>query len=127
MVSSANTWLQFKEEVIRLLRFKAMQGDKVFLGNPLFQSSSGVRDFKFIADKIHARLEGWKCKLLSRVGRTTLIKLVIQSIPVYCMSTFSVSNAICDELDCLARKFWWTGDVKRHCHLPYYLGIHLSA
>lgn len=40
-------------------------------------------------------------------GRRTLINAVAQSIPTYAMSSFNISNKVCDKLDSLSRRFWW--------------------
>lgn len=56
---------------------------------------------------MHNRLAGCQHKRLSQVGKATLIKSVIQAIPVYSMSTFKVPVTICKELDSLTRRFWW--------------------
>ena len=48
-----------------------------------------LRDFDFLRERVHTSLEGWKCKLLWRAGRMTLIKLVIRGLPMYSMPTFT--------------------------------------
>lgn len=55
---------------------------------------------------VQSRLEGWQIQLLSRVRRATLIRLVIQAIPIY-ISTFRVPKGICEDLNNMARHFWW--------------------
>lgn len=36
-----------------------------------------------LIDKLNSKLQGWKTKLLSQAGRTTLISSVLQSLPLY--------------------------------------------
>lgn len=55
------------------------------------------------------KLEGWKAKLLFRRGRVTLLKLVINSLPIYFMSLFKISHGIPDEIKKLQRCFLWGG------------------
>ena len=50
---------------------------------------------------------GWRSKYLSWTGMKTLINAVVQSVPNYTMSTFSIPNKVCEKLDSLARRFWW--------------------
>lgn len=45
--------------------------------------------------KISSHLEGWRAKLLSYVGRHTLVKHVITSIPLYSMGVGKVLVGIC--------------------------------
>ena len=50
---------------------------------------------------------GGEVRLLSWVGRSTLIKTMAQALPTYTMSTFDIPSKVCDKLDALTRKFWW--------------------
>ena len=53
------------------------------------------------------KLQRWKEKLLSQVGREVLIKVVIQTIPTYIMSCFKLPKVLIKDLEILTRKFWW--------------------
>ena len=66
-----------------------------------------VADFHFLVDKLTSKLQGWKAKLLSQAGITTLISSVLQSIPLYTFSCFKVPDTICKKLDSIVRDFWW--------------------
>ncbi|POO02995.1 hypothetical protein TorRG33x02_010560 [Trema orientale] len=61
-----------------------MQCNEYFSGNPLFLSDNRIKDF----------------------SRTTLIKSFIQGIPTYYI--------LCEDLDKVVQRFWWTGDLKPH-------------
>ena len=69
-----------------------------------------VADFHYLVDKLSSKLQGWKAKLLSQAGRTTLIHLVVQSLPLYTFSCFRVPESICNKLDPITRSFWWGHD-----------------
>uniref|UniRef100_A0A2N9FG91 Reverse transcriptase domain-containing protein n=1 Tax=Fagus sylvatica TaxID=28930 RepID=A0A2N9FG91_FAGSY len=69
------------------------------------------RDFKFLQDKIVARLLGWRSETLSWAGRSTLIKSVANAFPTYTFSTFNISHKVCDKLDASTRRIW--GNPKR--------------
>ncbi|PON62373.1 hypothetical protein PanWU01x14_138980 [Parasponia andersonii] len=114
LVLSSNCRQDVRDSITDLLGYKEMHGDETFLGNPLFLSNSRVRDFKFLKDAVYSRLEGWKCKLLSRAGRTTLIKSVVQSIPTYSIASFNLPISLCEDLDKAIRKFWWTGSLEKN-------------
>lgn len=70
-------------------------------------SRAPSKDLAFLQDKLETKLSGWRSKCLSWEGRRTLINAVAQSIPTYAMSSFNISNKVCDKLDSLSRRFWW--------------------
>ena len=53
------------------------------------------------------KLQGWKEKLISQVGREVLIKFFIQAIPTYTTSCFKLPKGLIKELEVLISKFWW--------------------
>ena len=61
------------------------------------------------------KLQGWKEKLLSQVGREVLIKSVIQAIPTYSMSCFKLPKGLIKNIEAMIRKFWWgySGDSRK--------------
>ena len=42
------------------------------------------------------------------MGRATLIKSVAQACPIYAMSTCIFPKKLCNNLDAIVRKFWWS-------------------
>ena len=65
------------------------------LGMPLFFSPNKTKDLSFVKEKLEAQISGWKCRSLSRMGRTTLIKSVAQSIPLYGMASVKFPRGLC--------------------------------
>lgn len=84
-----------------------MKPDFIYLGNALVLGKNQKREFNKIKDCVQSRLEGWQSKLLSKVGKATLINSVVQAIPAYTVSTFSLPRGLCNELDAMVRRFWW--------------------
>ena len=63
------------------------------------------------------RLQGWKEKFLSKVGREILIKAVAQAIPTYTLNCFRLPKTWCDELNSLIAQYWWGQSIdKRKIH-----------
>lgn len=56
-------------------------------------------------------MEDWKCKLLSKAGRATLLKSVIQAMYLYQMSSLKFASKICKDIDKASKFFWWKGKV----------------
>ena len=46
--------------------------------------------------------------ILSKAGKEVVIKTVAQSIPTYTMGVFQLLVKLCDELNALCAKFWWS-------------------
>jgi len=43
-----------------------------------------------------------------------MIKVVVQSIPVYSMSVFKLPVDLCKDIEAMIRKFWWgSGDARK--------------
>lgn len=60
---------------------------------------------------MNKRLSRWQGHFLSIVGRITLAKSVLQSIPNYIMQFVLLSVSICDDIDKKCRSFVW-GDIE---------------
>ena len=73
--------------------------------------------WKPVVEKIQNRLASWKAKILSKAGRLTLIKSVLNSLPIYYMSMFKMPKAIALKIEKLQRSFFWGGSsgVKMGC------------
>ena len=93
-----------------------MDKDEVYLGNCLVFGRQ-KKEFEKLKERIYIRLEGWKNKMLSRVGKPTLIKAVVQAIPTYSMSIFKIPKGVCEEMDVITRRFWWGVKSGKHNYL----------
>ena len=69
---------------------------------------SRIAAFRSIVDRVWKRLQDWKLKFLSQVGREILIKAVLQAIPTYCISVFLLPKLLCSELNSLTQNFLWS-------------------
>lgn len=88
-----------------------------YLGLPTQVGRSKTQVFNFLMERIRKKLKGWKEKNLSFLGRGVLIRAVIQAIPTYVMSTFLISQGICDRIEKAICRFWWGGNEdKRMIH-----------
>ncbi len=97
----------FSRQVKDMWGFKQLPKYSKYLGVLLFLSLNKSKDFVFVKEKLEARISGWKGKCLSQMGRTTLIKSVAMSAPIYAMSAFKLPKRLCSSLDAMIRKFWW--------------------
>ena len=78
-----------------------------YLGLPSFIGRDKKSCFVNMKERIWARMQGWKEKLLSQARKEVMIKAVIQSIPAYSMSVFKLPASLCKEIEMMIRRFWW--------------------
>ncbi|KAL2965515.1 hypothetical protein AAZX31_16G065700 [Glycine max] len=81
-----------------------------YMGFRILSSRVKNEDFPYILNHLHSRLVGWKEKTLSWFGRVTLLKLVLNLIPIYSMKKFWIPHGICDAIDRISRSFIWGND-----------------
>lgn len=98
---------------------------KYVLGEYVDYGRLKVKELGRLKEKIQLCLASWKQKLLSTVGKTTLINSIIHAILNYIMSTFKIPLTVYKVLDAVACRFWWGGveDKKRYCALKNWRSI----
>jgi hypothetical protein len=107
---SKNVVMQVKEEIKRIFLAPDIDGTFVHLGHPLIlPSKDRSAAYNFVYEKFKSKLSSYKANRLSHAARLTLIKLVLSSIPVYCMSNILFSKKFLSKLTTIIRNFWWTG------------------
>ena len=103
---------QFISQIKHTWGLNTLPQNATYLGVPLFLSKRKNKDFRFIKEKLDNKLCGWKSKNLSWSGRATLIKSVVQAIPIYAMSAILLLKGLCDQLDASICRFWWNLKAK---------------
>lgn len=83
-----------------------------YLGVPAEWGGSKIQGLKWLKEKVLAKLEGWKGKLLNQAGKEVLIKFVIQAIPNYIMAILTLPKTFCNSLTSAVAKFWWRSSGK---------------
>lgn len=89
------------------LQVNLVQNPSKYLGMDFKLRGNRCADFQFLVDKLQSRLQGWKIRLLSQAGRSTLISSVLQALPLYTFACFKVPDTICNKMDSIVRSFWW--------------------
>lgn len=72
--------------------------------------------FEPLLDKIRARISGWKARILSFGGRITLIKSVLNSIPIYTLASMMVPKGVLVRIERLMASFLWNAQGERMAH-----------
>ena len=63
--------------------------------------------FTCLKEQIWKKLQGYKEKFLSKLGKKILIKVVAQAIPKYAMSIFCLLNNLLEEINSVLAEFGW--------------------
>ena len=114
---SANTTRQMRESIMAILGISKMLTKDRYLGLPIMVGRAKKRKFQSIKDRMWKRLRGWQGKLLSAAGKATLIKAVVQAIPLYAMSCFKFPKSFVHDLNMIIARFWWgSGREKKGIH-----------
>ncbi|XP_057774901.1 uncharacterized protein LOC130993882 [Salvia miltiorrhiza] len=82
----------------------------LYLGTKIGGRSNGVSEWKFLVDKVSNKIASWRKRPLSLAGRITLVKAVLQSIPVYQLAYAFIPKTVLKNLNSLFSRFLWGGD-----------------
>nr|GEW13194.1 RNA-directed DNA polymerase, eukaryota [Tanacetum cinerariifolium] len=77
-----------------------------YLGSIVGGSMHRRQSWIDIVDKVKKRLSKWKLQSLSIGGRSTLVKAVLGTIPIFNFSIFKVSRGVLRELEGIRRQFF---------------------
>jgi hypothetical protein len=75
--------------------------------------------FENVVEKIKAKTQGWKCKVLSQATRITFAQSVLSLIPMYSMTSISLPKSICSQIDTNIRNFIWGYTDSGRVHPPF--------
>ena len=106
MFFSKNTDAQVQEAIKSSLNVPAIQHYEKYLGLSSFVGREKKACFIQIKERIWAKMQGWKEKLLSQAGKEVMMKAMVQSIPTYSMSVFKLPVSLCKDIEAMIQKFW---------------------
>ena len=109
---SPNTGDHAKQQMRLIMSINQEASAERYLGLPVSVGKSKKKAFEYIKQKVWARIQGWKQKLLSKAGKEILVKAVAQAIPTYAMSCFDLTKGLCDELSTIIGRYWWSQQDK---------------
>ncbi|XP_038986473.1 uncharacterized protein LOC120111970 [Phoenix dactylifera] len=102
---SSSTRQEEKNSIMEILGVAEQDGMMRYLGVPLSGRRLRGRDCTFLEASIRQRVEGWQRHSLSMMGRITLVRLVLSSIPTYLLSTSFILVAVLRTIEQLLRSF----------------------
>lgn len=80
-----------------------------YLGIQVGAKMTRVKSWDPVVDTIRNRLASWKVRHLSIGGRVTLLKSVLESLPVYYLSLYKAPKAVVVNIEQIMRRFLWAG------------------
>ena len=115
---SPNVTMEDKLDIVNLTRISETHFLGKYLGFPLIHKGRRRNEFHFVVERVQAKLDGWKSKCLSPVGRLVLIKVAVTAIPEYTMQCHKLPAKVCEEVNKLVRNFLWGSTMdKKKMHL----------
>lgn len=79
-----------------------------YLGCPIFyRRKQKAYDQKMI-QRVGSKIQAWKGKILSYGGRAILIKHVLQSTPIHCLSVMNSPMNVLHQVQRMIAQFFWT-------------------
>ena len=102
-------------ELVDFLGVSKVREYEKYLGLLAMVGRKKKESLNYIKERVWHKLQGWKEKLLSQVGKEVLLKAVVQEIPTFAMSCFKLPTGLIQDIERLIRKFWWgqQGDQRR--------------
>jgi hypothetical protein len=109
---STNTKIWCKQGVLNVLHISGEARTEIYLGLPVYVGRSRAQTFQYLKDRIWKKIQGWKEKFLSKMGKDILIKACAQAIPTFAMSCFDLTKTLCEEMSTMICRFWWAQQDK---------------
>ncbi|KAJ0923638.1 putative RNA-directed DNA polymerase [Helianthus annuus] len=85
----------------------------MYLGLKVGGNMNKFNNWSPVIETFEARLSLWKASTLSIGGRTTLIKSVLDSLPLYYFSLYQAPMAVLNKLEKIRRDFLWGDTLAR--------------
>jgi len=79
----------------------------IYLGLEVGGNPRRKKFWEPVLNKLKSRLNVWKGRFLSMVGRLCLIKSVLSAIPLFYLSLFKPPEVVCKSIIRIQRRFLW--------------------
>ena len=105
MVFSKNITSSLKTELLAHLQMVEVEYHAKYLGLPTILGRSKKAIFASIKERVRKKLQRFKGKFLSSVGKEVLPKAVAQAIPTYAISIFKLPDTLFGKIHATFAKF----------------------
>lgn len=83
----------------------------IYLRCPIFHLRKQQGYYKQMVQKVSSKLQAWKGKLLLYGGTVVLIKHVLQSIPIHCLSVMNPPLNVLSTIHKMMAQFFWSSCI----------------
>ncbi|GJR66188.1 putative RNA-directed DNA polymerase [Tanacetum coccineum] len=97
-------------EIVSLARFIKCSHDSLpftYLGLPVGKDMKKSANWNGMIDRFSKKLSNWKANLLSIGGRLTLVKSVLENLPIYFLSLFRAPASAINKMESIRKRFFW--------------------
>ena len=98
--------LATKNQIKAFLGLPEIRAHEKYLGLPAVIGKNKRESLNYIKERVWGKLQGWKEKILSQVGKEVLLKAVVQAIPTFAMACFKLPIELCKDIETMIQKFW---------------------
>lgn len=93
--------------IARIIGFSQAKLPSNYLGAPLIDSALKNTSWQQLIEKIESRLSSWTYRTLNMASRLVLIKVDLQSMPLYLFSVLAAPKWVLKKIKTLQCKFSW--------------------
>jgi hypothetical protein len=111
---SENTSEDRRRQVLTELHISEEAKTVKYLGLPVYVGRSRSKTFEYLLERIWKKIQGWKERMLSKVGKDILIKACAQAIPTFAMSCFDLTKTLCEKISTMICRWWWSQNDKEN-------------
>ena len=94
-----------RQELVEFLGVNEVREYEKYLGLPAVVGRN-KESLNYIRERVWNKLQGWKERILSQVGKEVLLKAIVQVIPTFAMSCFKLPKGLIQDIKRLIRKFF---------------------
>ncbi|XP_070056298.1 uncharacterized protein [Nicotiana tomentosiformis] len=99
---------QYNVNIIQHITGFTRKGSPItYLGCPMYIGRKRIMYFNDLISKVISRIRRWQGTLLSYGGRRTLIKHVLQSMPIHLISVVSPAKTTLKQIERMSPNFFW--------------------
>ena len=107
-----NTQASSQAFLARTMGFRVGKFPTKYLGILLNDQQNRVANWGILIGKMQKRMQNWTFRALNIPSRIILLKSVLQSIPIYQLTSQAAPKTICQEMVDMFKKFLWQGSSK---------------